>query len=243
MGPEVTWAKSVQDLDGLDAGTIAALIIEPLIQGVNEMRPWPEGMLKQLRDWCDQNGVHLILDEVMTGFGRTGELFACQKEGVRPDYLCLAKGLTGGCMPLAATLTTDEIYQSFKGPAKTFYYGHSYTANPLGCAVALASLELCLRKDFLPEVRKKGNLMGELLGEFEKLSAVKEVRRCGMVSGVELQSDGSGLAGKAVCQKLRELGMLTRPILDTVVWMPPLVSSSEELRGMGAILSEALREY
>ena len=240
MGPEVTWAKGLEDLGKVAPQTIAAVIIEPLIQGVNEMRPWPAGMLKQLRDWCDQNGVHLILDEVMTGFGRTGELFACQKESVRPDYLCLAKGLTGGCMPLAATLTTDDIYQSFKGPGKTFYYGHSYTANPLGCAVALASLQLCQDGKFLPQVQAKGELMGELLAELQELSAVKETRRCGMVAGIELEGDGSGAAGKEVCLKLRERGLLTRPILDTIVWMPPLASSAEEIREMSGIFHAAL---
>ena len=107
LGPEVCFAKSVEDLTRLDPRKIAAVIIEPLIQGVNEMRPWPAGMLKALRAWCDENEVHLILDEIMTGFGRTGSLFACEQEEVCPDYLCLAKGLTGGCMPLAATLTTD----------------------------------------------------------------------------------------------------------------------------------------
>lgn len=240
MGPQVTWARGVEDLEKVDSTTIAAVIIEPLIQGVNEMRPWPVGMLKEIRSWCDQNGVHLILDEVMTGFGRTGELFACQNEQVRPDYLCLAKGITGGYMPLAATLTTGEIYESFKGPGRTFYYGHSYTANPLGCAVALASLELCLDEEFLPEVRAKGQLMAELLGELEGLPTVRVIRRCGMVAGIELESDGSGARGKEVCVKLRERGMLTRPILDTLVWMPPLASSRDEIRAMGALLREAL---
>lgn len=235
MGPEVTWAKGVADLAQVDARAIAAVIIEPLIQGVNEMRPWPVGMLSQIREWCDQTGVHLILDEVMTGFGRTGELFACQNEGVRPDFLCLAKGLTGGCLPLAATLTTDEIYQSFKGPSRTFYYGHSYTANPLGCAVALASLELCLEAGFLSGVKEKAELMRELLMELQARPEVKSVRQCGLVSGVELAGDGSGALGKKACQRLREQGLLTRPILDTVVWMPPLVSSLAELHEMAAL--------
>ena len=226
----------------MDATTIAAVIIEPLIQGVNEMRPWPTGMLKEIRKWCDRTGVHLILDEVMTGFGRTGALFACQKEGVKPDYLCLAKGITGGTMPLAATLTTDAIYESFKGPGRTFYYGHSYTANPLGCAVALASLELCLEEGFLERVRAKGELMGKLLASLQKSPQVRAVRRCGMVAGIELESDGSGADGKEVSRRLRELGMLTRPILDTLVWMPPLVSSRDEIGAMGALFGEALGE-
>ena len=141
-------------------------------------------------------------------------------------------------MPLAATLTTDEIYQAFKGPGRTFYYGHSYTANPLGCAVALASLELCQEKDFLPEVRAKGELMARLLQEVESLATVKETRRCGMVVGIELEGDGSGSAGRQACLRLREQGLLTRPILDTVVWMPPLASSRGELTEMAALLQD-----
>ena len=238
MGPVVTWARTVTDLNDLNPEEVAAVVIEPLIQGVNEMRPWPEGMLKKIRDWCDDRGVHLILDEVMTGFGRTGELFACQVEQVSPDYLCLAKGLTGGTMPLAATLTSNEIYQSFKGEGRTFYYGHSYTANPLGCAVALASLELCLQDDFLPEVRRKGEVMEELLRELEGEGGVKEARRCGMVAGLELEGDGSGLGARKACLQLRELGMLTRPILETVVWMPPLSATEEELREMANLLKK-----
>ena len=240
MGPQVTWARGLEDLESLDASTIAAVIIEPLIQGVNEMRPWSAGMLQGIRDWCDRKGVHLILDEVMTGFGRTGTLFACQSEGVKPDYLCLAKGITGGTMPLAATLTTDEIYQEFKGAGRTFYYGHSYTANPLGCAVALASLELCSEEGFLEGVREKGERMGEVLASLEGLPIVKAVRRCGMVAGIELQSDHSQGDGKEACRRLRELGMLTRPILDTLVWMPPLASSLEEIDAMGSLFGEAL---
>ena len=143
-------------------------------------------------------------------------------------------------MPLAATLTTDEIYQSFKGPGRTFYYGHSYTANPLGCAVALANLELCEEEDFLKEVRAKGQVMGGLLACLLELPQVRAVRRCGMVAGIELEADGSGQEGKEACRRLRESGMLTRPILDTLVWMPPLASSREELGAMALLFGEAL---
>jgi len=240
MGPKVHFAKSLAELSQLDATLIAGVVIEPLIQGVNEMSPWPSGMLRELRAWCDQHGAHLILDEVMTGFGRTGELFACQVEGVVPDYLCLAKGLSGGTLPMAATLTTAEVYEAFKGAGNTFYYGHSYTANPLGCAVSIESLKLCLEKDFLPSVRRKGELMKKLLTDLESSESVKEVRSCGMVFGIELKGERTGQAGKDFCQRLRILGMLTRPILDTIVWMPPLVSSDEELREMAEMLKAAL---
>jgi adenosylmethionine-8-amino-7-oxononanoate aminotransferase len=241
LGPELSLVGSMAELEALEGSEIAAVVIEPLIQGVNQMTPWPAGMLRELRAWCDREGVHLILDEVMTGFGRTGHLFACQAESVKPDYLCLAKGLTGGCLPLAATLTTREIYESFKGPGRTFYYGHSYTANPLGCAVALASLDLCEDENFLPRVRENGQVMAEVLTGLEKSPAVRETRRCGMVAGIELAGDGGGEAGKAFCARLRELGMLTRPILDTVVWMPPPASTQEEIARMGEMLSECVR--
>ncbi len=141
----VQHVKSVKALDQLDASEIAAVIIEPLLQGAAGIRLWPDGMLKALRAWCDRAGVLLIFDEVLTGFGRTGKMFACEHEAVLPDFLCLAKGLTGGYLPLAATLTTSKIYDAFLGEVaegKTFYYGHSYCGNPLGCAAAIASLEI-----------------------------------------------------------------------------------------------------
>ncbi|MDP0492554.1 MAG: adenosylmethionine--8-amino-7-oxononanoate transaminase [Verrucomicrobiota bacterium JB023] len=242
LGVEVEQVGGLAGLLAVDGDDVAAVVIEPVIQGVNEMTPWPTGMLKSVRAWCDEHGAHLICDEVMTGFGRTGALFACELEEVVPDYLCLAKGLTGGTMPLAATLTREVIYEDFKGPGKTLYYGHSYTANPLGCAVALASLELCQRDGFLLSVREKGELMGALLKQLSSHPSVKAVRRVGMVSGIELAGDGSSRGGKALCKRLRERGLLTRPILDTVVWMPPLASTRAELQAMGHIFQEALSQ-
>lgn len=240
LGPEVVTLERVEELETLPTEKVAAIVIEPLIQGVNQMKLWPTGVLAQLRNWCDESGAHLILDEVMTGFGRTGTLFACEQEGVSPDYLCLAKGLTGGVMPLAATLTTSEIYEEFKGEGKTFYYGHSYTGNALGCAVALANLDLCEEAGFLKNVKERSVQMRDWLCSFEEFSSVRTTRCLGMVAAIELAADGSGVRGKDVCKSLRELGFLTRPILDTVVWMPPLASSKEEIDGMGERLSAAL---
>ncbi|HQW30107.1 MAG TPA: aminotransferase class III-fold pyridoxal phosphate-dependent enzyme, partial [Verrucomicrobiales bacterium] len=148
MGYPVTRFAVIEELEQMsDAGAaeVNAVIIEPLIQGAAGMRLWPPGMLRRLREWCDCHGAFLILDEVMTGFGRTGKMFACEHEGVVPDFLCLAKGLTGGYLPLAATLTTERIFAAFLGrydELKTFFYGHSYCANPLGCAAALGSLQV-----------------------------------------------------------------------------------------------------
>ena len=237
MGYPVHHIATMDELPDLPSANIAAVVIEPLIQGVNEMRPWPAGMLAELRKWCDDTGVHLMLDEVMTGFGRTGEMFACQRENVIPDFLCLAKGLTGGYLPLAATLTTGEIYDAFLGTAdRAFYYGHSYTANPLGCAAALASLDVFQTEKTLTHLPEKiARLTAGLAALKSRQPLVHEIRQCGFIAGIELRRpDGekfppSERFGEAVCLAARCHGLLTRPILDTVVLMPPLSTSLEEI--------------
>eukprot|EP00903_Cladosiphon_okamuranus_P004222 g4220.t1 len=227
LGFETQFLSSVEDLEKLDSSNVTGLVIEPLIQGVNEMRPWPAGMLKKLREWTAARGIHLILDEVMTGFGRTGAMFACQREEVIPDFLCVAKGLTGGTVPLAATLTSGEIYSAFLGPAENaFYYGHSYTANPIGCAAALASLDIFEREGTLEALPGKIDLLAELLAELRNESeAVVEIRQCGLVAGVQLRE---GL-GEEVIRQMRSFGVITRNILDTIVVMPPLCITREEI--------------
>ena len=214
--------EDLQKLPEVVVETASALVIEPLIQGVNQMRLWPKGMLADLRAWTTQYGIHLILDEVMTGFGRTGKMFACQNEKVVPDFLCLAKGLTGGTMPLAATLTKREIYEGFKGPERTFFYGHSYTGNALGCAVALANLSLFESENTLAGIEEKGAYLER---ELTKIPWIQEVRRVGLILGFDL-----GECGKEFCLKLRERGVLTRPILNTIVIMPPLSVTMDELK-------------
>jgi adenosylmethionine-8-amino-7-oxononanoate aminotransferase len=214
--------EDLQKLPEVVVETASALVIEPLIQGVNQMRLWPKGMLADLRAWTTQYGIHLILDEVMTGFGRTGKMFACQKEKVVPDFLCLAKGLTGGTMPLAATLTKREIYEGFKGPERTFFYGHSYTGNALGCAVALANLSLFESENTLAGIEEKGAYLER---ELTKIPWIQEVRRVGLILGFDV-----GECGKQFCLKLRERGVLTRPILNTIVIMPPLSVTMDELK-------------
>ncbi len=234
MGPDVRFVRSFGELETLDARGVNAVVIEPLIQGVNEMRPWPAGMLRDLRAWCDRQNVLLILDEVMTGFGRTGTMFACQREEVVPDFLCLAKGLTGGYLPLAATLTTARIYDAFRGePENAFYYGHSFTANPLGCAAALASLSLFETERTLERLPAKMDHLAGLLAELKSAhDEVVDVRQCGLVAGIGLRA---GL-GSGVCQRARAHGLLTRPIRDTLVLMPPLCVENEHLDlAIGAI--------
>jgi adenosylmethionine-8-amino-7-oxononanoate aminotransferase len=247
-GYECGHVRTLEELRGLDARSIAAVVIEPLIQGVNEMRPWPAGMLAELREWCDDSGVHLILDEVMTGFGRTGTMFACQRESVIPDFLCLAKGLTGGTLPLAATLTTDAVYQAFLGaPERAFYYGHSYTANPPGCAAALASLRVFADERVLEHLPAKIDRLRAGLAALEAAHPlIHEVRQCGLIAGIELrQADGTKFpterrTGEAVCLTARAHGLLTRPILDTIVLMPPLCATLEEINAALAALNAAI---
>lgn len=236
-GYPVRYVASMDELRALPSDEIAGVVIEPLIQGVNEMGLWPAGMLGRLRSWCDETGVHLILDEVMTGFGRTGTLFACQRENVIPDFLCLAKGLTGGYLPLAATMTTGRIYDAFLGAAdRAFYYGHSYTANPLGCAAALASLDVFETERTLALLPEKiVRLTAGLAALESRQPLVHEIRQCGFIAGIELRRpDGEKFPpgerfGEAVCHAARAHGLLTRPIMDTVVLMLPLSTSLAEI--------------
>lgn len=236
--------RFVADLDALRAlsddvvASTAAVVIEPLIQGVNEMRPWPAGMLRELRAWCDAHGIHLILDEVMTGFGRTGKMFACQHEDVTPDFLCLAKGLTGGYLPMAATLTTAAVYDAFLGgPERAFYYGHSYTANPLGCAVALASLEIFESERTLQTLQPKIALMAALLADLKSsYPSIIDIRQCGFIAGIEFDRDAA-----PICLAARDHGLLTRPIRNTVVLMPPLCISEDELHHTVSAIRAAAR--
>ncbi len=236
-GYPVRHVETLDELRRISPVEIAAIIIEPIIQGVNEMQPWPAGMLTELRAWCDATDVHLILDEVMTGFGRTGKMFACQHENVTPDFLCLAKGLTAGYLPLAATLTTGKIYDAFLGGSdRAFYYGHSYTANPLGCAAALASLDVFETERTLELLPKKISHLAAGLAALEsRQPLIHEIRQCGFIAGIELRRpDGEKFPpaerfGESVCMAMREHGLLTRPILDTIVLMLPLSSSLEEI--------------
>jgi adenosylmethionine-8-amino-7-oxononanoate aminotransferase len=237
------WHLPVERVDSLEAlelvssENIAAVVIEPLVQGANQMRLWPAGLLARLRAWCDRHGVFLIVDEVMTGFGRTGTLFACEREGVVPDFVALAKGLTGGYMPLAATLTTDRVFEAFLGDAdRTLYYGHSYAGHALGCAAALENLAIFREEGVLERLQAQILRMSALFQEHLRQSPfVYEVRQCGFIAGIELRQEG-GIPfapelrmGARVCVAARAHGLLTRPIRDTIVLMPPYCITDEEL--------------
>ena len=230
---------------------LAGVVIEPLVQGAAGIRLWPKGMLADLRAWCDAHEVLLIFDEVLTGFGRTGRLFACEHENVLPDFLCLAKGLSGGYLPLAATLTTERIYEGFLGEydeLKTFFYGHSYCGNPLGCAAALASLEIFEEENTLEDLKEKIVLLRNLLQGVGKLANVGEIRQCGFIAGIEICREGGEpfpwqqQTGARVCLAARKYGLLTRPILDTIVLMPPLCTTGPQLERAVEALRRAIHE-
>src|SRR3954469_5887600 len=175
---------------------VAAVVLEPLVQGAAGMLTHPPGYLRAVRRLCDRHGVLMICDEVATGFGRTGTMFACEQEGVTPDLLCLAKGLTGGYLPLAATLTTERIYEAFLGgPAelKTFFHGHTYTGNPLACAAALASLDIFERERTLVRLQPKIRLLSEWMRKVERMPEVHEVRQRGLMVGIDLGEHDPGM--------------------------------------------------
>jgi adenosylmethionine---8-amino-7-oxononanoate aminotransferase len=225
-------------------GEVAAVIMEPLVQGAAGMLVHPEGYLRGVRELCDRNGVLLILDEVATGFGRSGKMFACEHEGVAPDLLCLAKGITGGYMPLAATLATEEIYAGFLGEHeefRTFFHGHTYTGNPLACAAALATLDVFEEEGTLERLQPKSRLLAELLEPLAHHPAVAEVRRCGFMVGIELADFPlEQRMGHRVTLEARRRGAIVRPLGDVVVLMPPLSIAAGELRRLVAITAAAV---
>jgi len=226
------------------AGEIAALVMEPLIQGAAGMLVHPDGFLAKAAALCRAHEVHLIVDEVATGFGRTGTMFACEQESVSPDFLCLAKGITGGYLPLAATLTTEEIFGAFLGKRtelKHFFHGHTYTANPLACAVGLESLAL-LREATLPNAQARIPEVTSLLRDIARLPGVHDVRQRGMMVGIELAPVDGRSMGVEVCEVVRDHEVILRNLGDVVVWMPPLSISPDELAHLGRATTQAILE-
>jgi adenosylmethionine---8-amino-7-oxononanoate aminotransferase len=225
-------------------GEVAAVIMEPLVQGAAGMLVHPPGYLRAVRDLCDRHGVLLILDEVATGFGRTGRMFACEHEGVAPDLLCLAKGLTGGYLPLAATLASERIYEGFLGEFeefRTFFHGHTYTGNPLACAAALATLDVFREEHTLERLQPKIDLLAELLEPVAVHPAVRQVRRRGFMVGIELVEQPLPVRiGHRVTLEARRRRAIIRPLGDVVVLMPPLSISREDLSRLVSITAEAI---
>lgn len=245
--------EAVERLFEEHPGEVAAVIVEAMMQGVAGIVVAPEGFLRGLHELCREHGVLLIADEVATGFGRTGRMFACEYEGVTPDLMAVGKGLTGGYLPLAATLTTDGIYEAFLGShveKKTFFHGHSYTGNQLCCAAALSNLKLMKETRLIESLGEKERLIGTRAEAMREHPYVGDVRYKGMVLGLELVADKTSKttypweaqAGWRVCNRAREKGLLVRPLGSVVICMPPLGSTLEELSEMLDILAKALWE-
>jgi adenosylmethionine-8-amino-7-oxononanoate aminotransferase len=238
------------DLDDMERllsahpGEIAAVILEPLVQGAAGMLVHPEGYLRGVRELCDRHDVLLIADEVATGFGRTGRMFACEHEDVAPDLLCVAKGITGGYLPLAATLASERIYEGFLGEFeefRTFFHGHTYTGNPLACAAAMASLDIFRDEDTLGELAGKIGLLAELLEPLAAHPSAREVRRVGFMVGIELEEFPLPVRmGHRVTLEARARGAIIRPLGDVVVLMPPLSISAADLTRLVGITAAAI---
>jgi adenosylmethionine-8-amino-7-oxononanoate aminotransferase len=225
---------------------LCAVVIEPSVQGAAGMIIQPEGFLPAIRKITKENGLLFITDEVATGFGRTGSMFACTGEGVQPDLLCVAKGITGGYLPLAATLATDEVFDGFLAEFdefKTFFHGHTYTGNPLACAVALANLEVFEKERLIEKVRKDSEDLRRSLARFYDLSHVGEVRQKGFMAGIELVENrrtkkpyaAGEKIGQRVIMEARKQGVIIRPLGDVIVLMPPLAIEESTLGQLLAV--------
>jgi adenosylmethionine-8-amino-7-oxononanoate transaminase len=230
---------------------LAAVHMEPLIEGAGGMLVHPSGYLKAIRRLCNRYNVLLILDEVATGFGRTGSMFACDQEGVWPDILCVAKNLTGGYLPVAATLTTEKVYRAFLGKfesARTFYHGHTFTGNQLGCAAALANLELIKKKGFLRGVQEKSEMLQALLEPLAVHAHVSDIRLRGLMGGIELVQDKKinkpypyeMKMGYRVCAEAKKMGVLLRPLGNVIVLMPPLGIIKKDLSYLIEVISKSI---
>jgi adenosylmethionine-8-amino-7-oxononanoate aminotransferase len=219
------------------AHELAAFIVEPLVQGAAGMLLQPPGFLRAARELCSRHDVLLICDEVATGFGRTGTMFACEQEGIAPDLMCLAKGISGGYLPLAATLATDAIYNAFLGDYErklTFFHGHTYTGNPLACAAGIASLDIFARERVLAQLpRKIERLRARLDEQLRPLKPVLAIRQCGLMIGIELGPYRyEEQMGARVCLDIRRRGVILRPLGNVIVMMPPLSITDGEIDRM-----------
>ncbi|SLM50151.1 Adenosylmethionine-8-amino-7-oxononanoate aminotransferase [Nitrospira japonica] len=232
---------------------LAGVIIEPLVQAAAGMITAPPGYLKRLRELCTRYNILLIADEVATGFGRTGKMFACHHEDVTPDLMAISKGITGGYMPLAATLATENIYAAFRGTfeeLKTFFHGHSYTGNQLGCAVALANLAVFRKERTLVRLRPKIAVMTRLLNSMTSLRHVGDIRQQGFMAGIELVKNKQSREpypfemriGHRVAQEARGRGLLLRPLGNVMVLMPPLATTVPALTRMVTLLRESIQQ-
>lgn len=244
--------KEAEEKLSANQSTLAALVMEPLMQGAAGMWAQPLGYVKALSEMCRRIGILFILDEVATGFGRTGKMFASEHAGVTPDILCLAKGITGGYLPLAATLTTEEIFAAFLGEYKdfkTFFHGHTYTGNPLGCAAAMASLDLFERERIVEKMQPRiADIHARLREKFSPLAHVSDVRQWGYMVGIELVQDKYSRknyapelrVGHNVILEARKRNVLIRPLGDIIILMPPLSISDDELAALLGVVHDSI---
>lgn len=239
-------ADAVEQVFAERRGKVAALVLEPLVQGADGMITQPPGYLRRLRELCDREGALLVCDEVATGFGRTGTMFAVEQEGVVPDLMTVAKGITGGYLPLAATLATERVFESFLGPyadQRTFFHGHTYCGNPLACAAAVASLGLFRERRILEALPAKVDALTRALAPVRDHPRVGEVRQRGLMVGVELVRDRrskegypyAARAGDRACAEARALGAVLRPLGNVLVLMPPLAMTEGQLGELAGI--------
>jgi adenosylmethionine-8-amino-7-oxononanoate aminotransferase len=241
--PQAVARRCLDDLGEIlrkDGGRIAAICLEPVVQGAGGMIVQPDGFVRQVRRLANEHDVLLIADEVAVGFGRTGKMFACEHEQVAPDLMCVAKGISGGYLPLAATLASEKIFEAFLGEpweGKTFYHGHTYTGNPLACAAGLASLDLMEQNNVVSRVAEKAGKLSALLEELKPLKHVGDIRQKGFMVGIELVKDKDTRqgfdprrrVGAEVCANIRRHGVILRPLGDVVVMMPPLAMEMDDL--------------
>jgi len=243
----------VEDIMAEHHQEIAGMIIEPLVQGAAGMITAPDGYLRMIRELCTKYNILMIADEVAVGFGRAGTLFACEQEGVSPDIMCIAKGLTGGYLPLAATLTTQDIFNGFLGElreGKTFFHGHTFTGNPVGCAVALANIEVIEQTGLIQHIQASARMLSSELEKFKSLSHVGNVRQRGLMVGIELVRDKQTKEpytleeniGHQVILEARRHGLIIRPLGNVLVLMPILAMSEEQLRQMLSITYQAIKD-
>jgi adenosylmethionine-8-amino-7-oxononanoate aminotransferase len=245
-------ADELEKIVSENCNDVAALIIEPMVMMPGGIITAPEGFLKRVREICIKYNILMIADEVAVGFGRTGKMFACEHENVTPDILSLSKSLTGGYMPLAATITTEEIYEGFLGKYtdfRTFFHGHTYTGNPLACSAAIANLDLFEKEGIIDSLQEKIHFLKDNLIKFLDLDYVGDIRQCGLITGIEIVMDKNtkrpypleDRMGIMIAREARDRGLIIRPIGNVVILVPPLSSTKDEIHRMVEIIYEAVR--
>ncbi len=250
---EMQCLKEVEKIMKAHHRKIAAMIVEPLVQAAAGILVYPKGYLSGIRKLCTKYDILMIVDEVAVGFGRTGKMFACDHERVRPDIMVVAKGITGGYLPVAATLTTQKVFDAFLGEheeCRTFYHGHTYTGNPLGCAAAVASMDVFRKEKTLQKLQPKIEYLSRRLALMRCLEHVGDIRQCGFLAAIELVADKGSRAeypmgaktGIKVIKEARKHGLIIRPLGDVIVIMPPLCISAVDLGKMLDIICYSIKK-